>query len=635
MAVHDTSFDTLVALESGHVPEQRFGKYEVLQRIGSGGMGVVFLARDTVLNRTVALKVLRSDAGDERFQREALALARLTHSNIVQIYDVGTEGPIRYLTMQYVKGTPLDVCLTEKRFSREQLLGIMVKIARAVHAAHEHGIIHRDLKPSNIIIDERGEPFVTDFGLAKLKDSQTHLTRSGTVVGTLLYMSPEVARGGAARVEVTSDVYSLGVMLYEMIAGAPPFDGSSDAEIYNQVLNNDLVPLRRKTPGVPVALEAICARATDRDPARRYPTAAEFADDLERFLKGEPVRARPPSVAGRAIRVLWRRRSVRVSLLAVGVAVSALMFWRGDSKPGAEPDKPPPAPKYREVRFLEGHTSEADCVAFSPDGCLVASGGYDGRVIVWDVRTGQKLATLAGDLSVNAVAFSPDGRLLAAGCWSGEIKIWELPAFRETPPLRHHRSSVFSVAFRRDGKFLASGGDDRTIVVWDLAVGEVEEVLPAGDLVDCVAYSFDGKLLAACGKDRGVTVWDTETWRIRHRLEGHTDHVSSVSFSPDGSLLASAGYDRTIRVWQTGSGKAVRDIAGHRGQIWSMTFLNAQQLVSGGTDGTVRVWDLATGKQEYLIDTVFSRVTHVSCFGTKIAASGDRGVQIWELRQAD
>lgn len=635
VAVSDSSFETLLALESGNVPEQRFGKYQVLERVGSGGMGVVFLARDSALNRTVALKVLRNDSSNERFHREALALAKVTHPNIVQIYDVGTEGAIHYFTMQYVKGVSMDVCLAEKRFTRDQLLGIMVKIARAVHAAHESGIIHRDLKPSNVIIDEHGEPFVTDFGLAKLKDSQTHLTRSGAIVGTLLYMPPEVARGGAAKVEVTSDVYSLGIMLYEMLAGVPPFDGTSDGEIYDRILHDDIPPLRRKAPGVPVELETICAKATEKDPARRYPTAAQFADDLERFLRNEPILARPPTLMSRVTRVLKRRSHLIVPVLAA-IAVAAVLLLRKEEPkpqpPANPPLRPPPPLEYRTVLKLKGHDKGVDCVAFSPKADLLASAAYDGTVVVWNAATGTRLKTLPAGDATHAVAFSPKGNLLAAGCWSGEIRMWDLPSFRPTRPLLHHSKPVYTLAFSPDGKFLASGGFDCTVVLWDVAVGEVEEILPKmPQLVDCVAFSPDGKWLAVAGKDKTVTLWEAGTWKKRHSLEGHTGQVSAVAFSPDNKLLASGSHDGTIRVWEVATGKPLRTLTGDTATVWSIAFSNERRLVSGNQDCSVRVWDVASGKQEAILAGHTGSVMHVACAGRRIASGSlDLTIRIWE-----
>jgi len=258
-----------------------FSRYELLGVLGEGAMSVVHRARDRQLGRTVAVKVLRESLLShpqvgERFTREAQALARLDHPGIVRVFDSGLDGDRAYLVMELVDGEPLSKRLTTRRADRAGLVRILEKVARAVHHAHEKGVIHRDLKPDNILV--RGdEPKVADFGLARLAESSPALTRSGTVLGTPMYMAPEQVEGGRD-VTVRTDVHALGVLLYEILTGRTPHAGDTIPEVYAKISREEAVPPRSIDPGVPWELEAVALKALEKEPERRYLSALEFAE---------------------------------------------------------------------------------------------------------------------------------------------------------------------------------------------------------------------------------------------------------------------------------------------------------------------------------------------------------------------
>lgn len=318
----------------GTVPaSDRFGKYELLGEIGRGGMGVVYKARHPDLNRIVALKMIRASewASAEdiaRFKAEARAAARLRHRNIVGIYDVGEELGRPYFAMEFIEGQSLAGRLSGQPVSPDQAARWMISIARAVEHLHAQGILHRDLKPSNILLDTDGEPMVTDFGLAKVADADTGATRSGAIVGTPSYMSPEQAAGRNALVGIRSDIYSLGAILYEMLSGRPPFREDSPLDTLVQVIEGEPTLLRRLVPRLPPPLERICFQCLDKDPARRYASAAALADDLHRFLHGEPVEAQSGGPLQRLKR--WTRRqpglACRLAVLLPGTLIIQLYF---------------------------------------------------------------------------------------------------------------------------------------------------------------------------------------------------------------------------------------------------------------------------------------------------------------------
>jgi len=299
------------------------GRHEILKEIDRGGMGVVYRARDLVLDRVVALKVIRSGAfasDDEvrRFYQEARAAAQLRHPNIVPIYGMGMYEQQHCFTMALFPRGSLAEHLLEYREDVRAAAALLVKVARAVQAAHEHGIIHRDLKPGNILLDERGEPVVSDFGLAKRQDVSAVLTLPAHPVGTPAYMAPEQARCEAAT--AASDIWSLGVILYELLTVRRPFSGDGCDDVKQKILHADLVSPRRLRPDLPRDLETIVLTCLEKEPKRRYPSAAALADDLERWLRGEPIQARPEPRWQRLRRQFRRRVGMKgVMMMLVGV----------------------------------------------------------------------------------------------------------------------------------------------------------------------------------------------------------------------------------------------------------------------------------------------------------------------------
>src|SRR5581483_7205620 len=308
-----------------------FGDYELLEVIGRGGQGVVYRARQKSLNRAVALKVIglghwASDAHLKRFRREAEAAASLDHSGIVPIYEVGERDGSCYFSMKLVEGGQLDAVVRREPMPMRQAVELIAKVARTVHYAHEHGILHRDIKPGNILLDQKNEPHLTDFGLARLIETESTVTRTMEVLGTPSYMAPEQAVGNNATVSSLTDVYGLGAVLYQLLTGQPPFAGGTTYETIKLLLDSEPRQPRVVNPKIDRDLSTICLKCLEKDPKRRYSSALALAEDLERWLKHEPILARHTGILIRGRK--WVRRNPTSALLAASlVALAASAAW--------------------------------------------------------------------------------------------------------------------------------------------------------------------------------------------------------------------------------------------------------------------------------------------------------------------
>ncbi|MBI4616069.1 MAG: protein kinase [Planctomycetes bacterium] len=312
-----------------------FGSYRLLERLGEGGMGVVYVAEDLRLGRRVALKRIKADglfggpAADPRFharfEEEVRAASRLDHPGIVKVYEVGEVDGQPYFTMELVAGRPLDDLMKSEPVPPMAAARLALGLVRALDYAHGQGVVHRDVKPSNVLVDDGYNPHLLDFGLAKRLDEERGLTRTGAILGTPQYLAPEQVDPGFGAVGPATDVYGAGAVLYECLTREPPNRGQSEVEIYYHLINEEVVPPRKINPAVPPKLSAVCRRALEKDPRRRYPTSREFADDLQRLLLGWQVEA---GGGGLARAVLGNSRRLAAALAALlAVAVGSAWLW--------------------------------------------------------------------------------------------------------------------------------------------------------------------------------------------------------------------------------------------------------------------------------------------------------------------
>jgi eukaryotic-like serine/threonine-protein kinase len=618
-----------------------FGDYELISEIARGGMGVVYRARQVSLNRPVALKMILAGnlAGSDdvkRFHIEAEAAANLDHPGIVPIYEIGEHDGQHFFSMGFVEGTGLAAKVSDGPLPPREAAELTKQVAEAMHYAHDKGVIHRDLKPGNVLLDSQGRPKVTDFGLAKKLQGDSGLTQTGQVMGTPSYMPPEQAEG--KEVGPLADVYSLGALLYCLLTGRPPFQASSPMDTLMQVLEREPVPPRQLNPSAPRDLETICLKCLAKEPGKRYASAEALAKDLNRYLSGEPILARPVGVGERAAK--WARRRPLIAGLmglvavvtALGIggvlwqwraAVLALAFAEQETgrakaqtnlakerledavKARAEENKQKLLAKQHlyDVRMNQAQRSWDDFNGpmlrrILDEQLPENQGGIDRRGFEWNywqrkLASGQ--ATLRRHLvGRGSLAISPEGSRLAASDGM-TITLWDTASGQETFSLAGHGGSVNCVAFSPDGARLASASDDTTIRLWDVATGRLTGTLKGHTKgVVYLKFSPDGSRLASTGMEMKVRVWDVATGlETCTRL---TEVSTSAAFSPDGSRIVFPCNDRTVTVWNTANGQERLRLKGHRAPVWLVVFSpDGARIASGDQDGTIKVWDSATG----------------------------------------
>jgi WD40 repeat protein/serine/threonine protein kinase len=562
-----------------------------------------------------------------------------------------------------LSSTPPAAALSTERSTRSPaffrtVANLGMQAAEALEHVHQLDVIHRDIKPANLLVDMNGHLWITDFGLARL-GSDAGLTMTGDLLGTIRYMSPEQALAKRVAVDARTDMYSLGVTLYELLTLEPAYNGKNREEVLRQIAFEEPRPPRRLNPTVPGELETIVLKAMAKNPAERYATAQELADDLRRFLEDKPIQARRPTLRQRSAK--WARRhktvvraaGVVVMLAVLALGVSTLLVWRSNETLNKALDRERLTLYYQRIALAERewtannlsrydrlldecpeqlrawewhylkrlrhqtmaplrHDAAVLCAAISPDGGRIASGSQDGIVKIWDAQTGRNLASfVAHPHHVRSLAFSPDSRRLATVSWDKTVKLWDVPKLvedRSASPLlvlKGHAGQVWSVAFSPDGQRLASGSEGR-----EKDVGEVK-------------------------------VWDAATGTELLALAGHGAAAYGLAFSPDGQRLASASRDKTVRIWNVNSGQEQHTFRSHNHEVWCVAFSpDGQRLASGGgrsvepADGELKVWDAQTGRE---IFTLPGHAMMVFCVafspdGKRLASgSGDHIVKLWDV----
>ncbi len=698
-----------MSLNLGNEILTRFGDYELLSEIARGGMGVVYRARQLSLNRQVAVKLilagqLATRESLDRFRLEAQSAARLHHPGIVRIYEIGEFETQYFYSMELIDGESLAECLqefrldpkanaAERRSQEECIAELIARVARALDFAHRHGVLHRDLKPSNILIDEEGNPHLTDFGLAKLMGTEDNgLSLSNAVLGTPGYVAPEQA-SGSSNITIAADVYGLGATLYELLAGQPPFVGSSAMATMMQAIQQDAKSVCRLNASVDRDLDTIALRCLEREPQRRYASAGEVADELERFLRHEPIRARSISYWENAKR--WCAKNPRIAILLVcllatflsGVA-SVLWQWnraerankqlatgverlrwdtiddmlragqaqRGLAGVAAMLRRNPenwkaamfgmsimeqnnfPIPFSAEI----SQPGELSVARISPDGNNIATASYDGSVRLWDSRTSEpKSSELRHDSSVTKAEFSPDSQFLATGSSNGMVRVWRVSdgTIERTPYDR--KEAIEGLQYSNDGRLLLTR-TKTSATVYEVASGE-SKLDPIGLSGSIVAAAFVGlerdspKLFLAYqdGDASQLQLWDTNTNKqIAHLKPGS---IMRAAISPDLTHAATIDHQK-ITLWDLANGTKKHATETKRTLISVEFSKSGKDLLISGYNDWVQVWATDT------LQPLAAPLTHYylingSTFvgnGERVLTWGDDSLaQIWNEKNGE
>jgi eukaryotic-like serine/threonine-protein kinase len=655
-------------------PGDRIGRYKLLEQIGEGGCGVVYVAeQEQPVRRRVALKVIKLGMDTRqviaRFEAERQALALMDHPNIAKVLDAGaTENGRPFFVMELVKGIPITRYCNELKLNTQGRLNLFIQVCQAVQHAHQKGIIHRDIKPSNILVaDHDGVPVpkVIDFGIAKATTDQaltdkTLYTAIEQFIGTPAYMSPEQANLSGLDIDTRTDIYSLGVLLHELLTGRTPFDAQELLKSGLDAIRRTIREVEPPRPSTRLStlqaealtttakehgtesvhllkrirgdLDWIVMKCLEKDRARRYETANGLAADLKRHLDNEPVLARPPSASYKLQKAFRRNKLVFSAIAAVVLALVsglglAAIGWR---QTRVERDK---ALQARAGEEAQRKAAQANAVTAQEQRQRAEAGeaAADHLLYVatmnlaqqaWDQNNMSRLRQLLEDTATNADR-------------GFEWYYWQRMCQLELMTFRGHLDAVASVAFSPDGQRIVSAGTgDGTAKVWDANTGrELLTFSGHGGGVFCVAFSPDGRRIVSGGGDGSVNVWDTESGRGLLTFKGHTNGVNDVAFSADGRRILSGG-DRTIKVWEADTGRQSPSLEVHTDGVGSVAFSpDGKRIASTSNDRTIIVWEADTGRQLLTLSghTGDVNLARFSPDGKRIVSGSlDGTVKLWE-----
>jgi WD40 repeat protein/serine/threonine protein kinase len=635
----------------------RIGHFVLIRRLGQGSFGEVWLANDVNLGRAVALKLPRSQGREMTgLMFEAKTAASLRHPNIVSIFEVGSEDEQVFIASEYIEGMTLRDFLTAGKPNVHRTIDLLMAIARALHYAHQQNIVHRDIKPANILLNKEGQPYITDFGIAKRINADATISTEGQVMGTARYMSPEQASGKTRETDRRSDIYALGVMMFEMLTRDVPFRGNVRAVLHQKIYEDAPSP-RTLDRSLPKDLETICLKCLERDPAKRFASAQELAEELTRFSAGEPIRSRPISRTERLWRWCQRRPAIAGLLAGLFLSMSigllgVTFFWQRAEHSADLAEQSAAAAReslYRSwMNLASVHLSNGDNagvkemlariaddpqmaglrgfewnyfdavtaplklvattgdvvrdVAVSLDGGLCASVGQSKEIHVWDARTGELVRALTIDAESSAsIDFSPTSLHLASGSIDGYLRIWN--PTQQTTPLQQilHGPPVYLVRYSPDGKRVLSAGKQGAIRVWEDATGENVAEVPSGKRSGIKDARFvDANTLLVATQDGHLRVWDLANLGTPPTPKFELDvsnSLESIALSDDGQVLLAGSYQGELTVMPLLGGPK-RTHVSIWGRVDDIEFLvDSHVAVIVTSDGHTHFFDVDAGRE--------------------------------------
>jgi eukaryotic-like serine/threonine-protein kinase len=652
-------------------PESLVGPYEIVDELGTGGMGVVYKARHIHLNRTVALKMIIGglNVGEthlERFRLEAEVVAKLNHPNIVQVYDVGEHNGVPYIALELVDGGNLSAKCEGKPQKHAYAAQTVETLARAVHAAHLAGVIHRDLKPQNVLMTLDGQPKVTDFGLAKDIGSGSGQTHAGSIIGTPSYMAPEQAAGRIHDIGPATDVYALGCILYEMLVGHPPFRGESPIATIRLVLDGEAVSPKALQPHTPRDLDTICMKALQKPPHRRYASAAEMAEDLRRLLDGEPITARPIGWS----EWIWKwvkRNPARATaigvfhvFLVIFVILAVWSYIEITNRARDAEDAHKSAKKNldestrRMIRlnvangtrlldtfdylgaplwFAEALRLESEKLAEEP--------GFADRERMHRIRLRAvfdhcpRLSHVwLHEVALADAAYDATGRYAVTASEDGIARLWDTKDSQPVTAPMEHGAAVRVVALSADGRIVATGGADGFVRLWNAKDSRLLFALNNGAAITRLLFSPDGATLwSGCAAGR-IRSWDIVSGREKS-LFNFADRVNDLIQTSNGLRLAAGSRDGTARILDAATGQPVSPALKHAGSVTSIAFSpDGRRVATGSVDRTATVWDVVTGQPIYA-PLKHPGTVHAIAVGPAgkrlVTACEDSTARVWDL----
>ena len=679
-------------------PPESFAGYQILKELHRGGQGVVYQALQKSTKRKVAIKVMKegpfASSGDRaRFEREVQVLGQLNHPNIVAIHDSGVTadtgvGRYHYFVMDYISGQPLDVYMASGERSIADTLKLFGKVCEAVNAAHLRGIIHRDLKPGNIRVDANGEPHILDFGLAKVASGAGEvslMTMTGQFVGSLPWASPEQAEGVPTKIDIRTDVYSLGVILYQMLTGKFPYEVIGNMrDVLDRIMKAEPAKPSTLRRQINDEIETIVLKCLSKERERRYQTAGELARDIGHYLEGEPVEAKRDS-ALYVLRKQMRRYKLPVAVAAAfvlllagfGIAMSVTAARNAElaareraaksdalAERSRADERATDALKARdqaEWRTYVANITAADA-AMRVNEVANMRRRLDAapqRFRNWEwrylhARLDRSLATLlrgtpqpddsdhsdtghattpGGTNSTRSVLFSPDGTRIVTGSCDNTARIWDTATGNELATLRGHRGPVVSVAFSSSGTRIVTASDDTTARIWDVNTHrELASLRGHTGPVVSVSFSPHGTLIVTASDDGTARIWDAVTGSEVATLRGHTFPLLYACFSPDGTRVVTAqGNDGVARIWDASTGRELMRI-GHAGHFFQFS-PDGASFLTGGDNGTARICDAATGNELATLRGHEATIGNasLSADGRRVATtSWDHTARVWD-----